>query len=93
MGELSRLTPADIRLVDLRAEFPPAAADGKETPRRLIIDGVVLGERTHLEPALAGYMVRLKGSPLLTQPRILTKAFDILDGREILKFSAELDVI
>jgi Tfp pilus assembly PilM family ATPase len=94
VGELSRLTPPAIRLVDLRAEFPAAAAKGEETPRRrLIIDGVVAGERSLLEPTLAGYMVRLKSSPLLAQPRIVTKAFDVMDGSEVLKFSAELEVI
>lgn len=93
VGELSRLTPPEIRLVDLRAEFPLAAAQGEEAPRRrLIIDGVVAGERAQLEPSLAGFMVRLKSSPLLTRPRIVSKAFEMRGGREVLTFSAELDL-
>jgi hypothetical protein len=35
----------------------------------------------------------MKASPLLGAPRIIDKSFEMLDGREVLRFAAELEII
>lgn len=93
VAELSRQTPADIRMTRLGIRLPRDAATGDESPgRTLAIGGIVRGDRLTLEPSLAAYMVQLKASPLLAEPKIIDKSFEMLDGREILRFSAELEI-
>ena len=86
IGELTRLTPQNIRLVSVNAGFgtkseekpvPPGkqpAAEDKEknrnTGRTLVVDGIVRGERQTLEAALAGYLMKLGASPLFTNPSV-----------------------
>jgi type IV pilus assembly protein PilM len=94
MAELSRMTPADIRMMQVTIQLPRATDTAKEQPRRVLaIGGIIQGERRNLEPALATYMVQLKECPFFAMPRIVDKSFEMLGNREVLRFTAELEII
>ena len=94
IAELSRMTPENVAMSRVAIRLPRQGdADEKPTRRVLSIGGIVQGERLDLEPALAAYMVRMKTSPLFAEPRIIDKSFEMLDGREVLRFTAELEII
>jgi hypothetical protein len=94
IAELSRLTPEEIAMSRMAIRLPRQVEGDEATPRRILsIGGIIQGERLNLEPALADYMVRMKTSPLFSDPRIIDKSFEMLDGREVLRFTAELEVI
>ena len=56
-------------------------------------EGVILGDRLTFESTLAGYIVKLKGSPLFQTPSVENKSFKYLDKREVLIFTAKLDLV
>lgn len=94
IAELSRLTPEEIAMVRMAIRMPRQVKGEEATARRiLLIGGIIQGERLDLEPSLAAYMVRMKTSPLFSDPRIIDKSFEMRDGREVLRFTAELEVI
>ncbi len=94
MAELSRMTPADIRMMQVTIQLPRSTDTAKEQPRQVLaIGGIIQGERRNLEPALATYMVQLKECPFFTMPRIVDKSFEMLGNREVLRFTAELEII
>ena len=57
------------------------------------MEGVVIGNRLTFESILAGYIVKLKDSPLFETPSIENKSFKYLDKKEVLVFSAKLDLV
>jgi type IV pilus assembly protein PilM len=94
IAELSRMTPDGVAMTRMTIQLPRTPDGDEKTARRILsIGGVVQGERLHLEPALAAYMVRMKTSPLFADPRIVDKSFEMLGGREVLRFTAELEII
>ncbi len=94
IAELSRMTPADILMTKVAIRLPRRENTAEEKPRRVLaIGGIIRGERLNLEPTLAAYMVQMKASPLLAEPRIVDKSFEMLGGREVLRFTAELEII
>lgn len=94
VAELSRMTPADIRMMQVTIQLPRSTDTAKEQPRRVLaIGGIIQGERRNLEPALATYMVQLKECPFFAMPRIVDKSFEMLGNREVLRFTAELEII
>ncbi len=94
IAEVSRLTPEEVVMSRMTIRLPrQGEGDDQASRRMLLIGGVIQGERLELEPALAAYMVRMKTSPLFSDPRIIDKSFEMLDGQEVLRFTAELEVI
>ena len=68
-------------------------ADGKQPKQQLEVKGVVLGNRLTFDSTLAGYIVKLKGSPMFQTPSVENKAFKYLDNKEVLIFTAKLDLV
>ena len=94
IAELSRLTPEEVVMSRMTIRLPHQGEGEAQAPRWiLLIGGVVQGDRLDLEPALASYMVRMKSSPLFSAPRVIDKSFEMMDGHEVLRFTAELEVI
>ncbi len=94
IAELSRTTPADIRMTRIAIRLPRPVANAEDPPRRVLsMAAIIHGPRLDLEPALAAYMVQMKASPLFTAPRIVDKSFEMQDDREVLRFTAELEII
>jgi len=94
ISEITNLTPANIRLMSISADFGELpSADKKEAPKKtLILDGIIQGERLNLESMLAGYLMELKNSPLFDQPSIDRKSFEFFENREVLHFTAQLNL-
>ncbi len=74
ISELAALTPANIRLVDMKINLRPAtSATTAAAPAKIedvTVEGLVFGERQSLESSLAGYALLLEASPLLQQVTI-----------------------
>ena len=67
--------------------------DGEQPRQQLEMEGAVIGNRLTFESILAGYIVKLKDSPLFETPSIENKSFKYLDKKEVLVFSAKLDLV
>jgi hypothetical protein len=94
LSELTDLTPANVRLVSLDAQLSgdPSNSESKKS-KDLILSGIVRGDRLTLESTLAGYLLKLKNSPLFDNPSISKKSLEQYEGVEVLKFTARLKLV
>lgn len=84
MGELSRLTPADIKIVRF-------AGSSEATDARLRIDGTAsVGDGS--EDPVVGYMERLRNSSLFSDVQIASSRLESRDGVARREFSVTLRV-
>ena len=98
LGEVANVTPPNIRLVSINAKL---GAAGKPAPKAkpeslkkvLVLEGVIMGDRMSLESDLAGYLMTLKNSPLFKQPTITRKAVEMLDNRQVMRFTAQMELV
>lgn len=96
INEIAGLTPSTIRLSSIVAELGsiPEKKDKSKTDKRiLIIDGIITGDRLAFESTLAGYFIKLKESPLFARPNIKKQSFDIINGKEVMRFTAEVEFV
>jgi type IV pilus assembly protein PilM len=106
ISEVVDLTPPNVRLLNIATRLGPLPAIEKQkgekekkqkkdeaSPRILILEGIVQGDRLMLESALAGYLLELKNSPLFDQPNISSKSFEFSGNNEVLRFKAQLNLI
>jgi Tfp pilus assembly PilM family ATPase len=105
IGELAALTPANVGLLSLKADFkakpdtrPPATAKagGKAAKSdfsgKVVLEGVVTGEADRLEESLAGYVLKLSGSPLFGGAVVTSNRVEQTADGEVLKFSLRLQI-
>lgn len=93
LTELAELTPENIRLTEVKAEF---GSDEKKQPNGknlLIIEGISSGDASARESNLAVYMLKLNGSPLFNGSNVLTKTVQIVNEQEVLRFKARLEIL
>jgi Tfp pilus assembly PilM family ATPase len=92
LTEISNITPSNVRLNSIYVLLDSDSAKGGKTSasKNLILEGIILGERTTLEATLAGYLIQLSGSPLFTQPVINQKEPGLFMDKEVLRFTAQL---
>ena len=99
VGEITNLTPANIRLMSIVTDLGSLTSGKDETPnpknlqnsnRIIVLDGIIQGERLNLESNLAGSLMALDNSPLFDQPSINRKSFEIYEKSEVLHFTAQL---
>ena len=98
LGEVANVTPPNIRLLGISAKLgaagKPAPGAKPEPPKKvLVLDGVITGDRMSLESDLAGYLMTLKSSPLFKQPTITRKAIEMLDNRQVMRFTAQMELV
>ncbi|MBW1864855.1 MAG: pilus assembly protein PilM [Deltaproteobacteria bacterium] len=93
INEISAITPPEIRLISISATMHKKPSNGKQSKQQLEVEGVVIGDRITFESTLAGYIVKLKGSPLFQTPSVENKSFKFLDQKEVLLFTAKLDLV
>lgn len=107
LGEISRLTPDDIRLISLelmpRDELPgrpkiPQAASVKNKPLRytLVMEGFVQGDVRTLEATLSSYLLKLELSPLFAMPKVprsITEAMGEEKENKVLSFTLNIDIL
>lgn len=99
ISEISELTPSNISLFSVTAEFGRPFAfnqekkEIKDQNRMLNIEGVIFGDRMKLETSLADYIVKLKSSPIFDKPVIKKRSFELFEDKEVLKFTVQLDLM
>ena len=98
ISEITDLTPASVRLISISTKLAnsPGKKKGKKKTsksRILVLDGIVEGDRLILESTLAGYLMDLKNSPMLDQPKISKKSFERYNDKDVLKFTARLKLL
>ncbi len=98
ISEITDLTPASVRLISISTKLAnsPGKKKGKKTAsknRTLVLDGIVEGDRLILESTLAGYLMDLKNSPMLDQPKISKKSFERYKDKDVLRFTARLKLL
>jgi hypothetical protein len=98
ISELSSMTPPNIRLIDLKmrtgkmaAIEPKREASGiKEGAKNVTVEGVVFGDRKALESSLAGYIMKLKSSPMFSHISIQKNSIEPLRKDEVLHFVIDM---
>ena len=105
ISELSSMTPSNIRLMNVTADFGsikevvnPKDKESKPEKKieyrgKLLLEGMVTGNRRSIETSLAQYLLRLQVSPLFGRPTIKEQTFRLFEGNEIMLFSAEVIII
>lgn len=98
ISELTQITPPDIRLSNISAEmgwpkgYLPSEKTNLGQQKILVIEGVIFGNRLTFESVLAGYLVKLKSSPMFRQPVIKEKSYVFFENQEVLRFLAQLEL-
>lgn len=98
ISEITQITPSEIRLSSITADLsrPKGSSSLKESQgqkKLLKIEGVILGDRLNFEASLAGYLVRLKSSPMFSRATIKETDYVLFEGQEVLRFTAQLELI
>ncbi len=106
IGELSSMTPPNIRLIDLKvragavqtgkttAKEPKREAAGpKEEAKNVTVEGVVFGDRKALESLLAGYIMKLKSSPIFSHISVQRNNIEPFRKDEVLHFVIEIKLV
>jgi Tfp pilus assembly PilM family ATPase len=99
ISEISELTPSNISLFSIIAEFGQPFAynqeekESKDKNKLLNIEGVIFGDRMKLETSLADYIVKLKSSPIFSRPVIKKRSFKFFEDKEVLQFTVQLDLM
>jgi len=97
ISELTQITPPDIRLSNIAAEmgwpkgYLPSEKTSLGQQKKIVIEGVVFGNRLTFESTLAGYLIKLKSSPMFSQPVIKEKSYVFFENQEVLRFIAQLE--
>ncbi len=91
LGEISTLTPANVKLLNIKASLNPMSSEKEKEPKRsLNIEGIVMGNKEALEAGLADYVSSLKSSPMISQATIEKKNLEKYRSESILHFNLDL---
>ncbi|OQW97962.1 MAG: hypothetical protein BWK74_05620 [Desulfobacteraceae bacterium A6] len=104
ISELSSLTPANIRLINLKANLGSVAPDeeplkkdnkeaGKNEVRNLVLEGLVFGDHNTLESSLAGFIMKLQESPMFRQISIQKNSIEPFRKDDVLNFIIEITLM
>jgi Tfp pilus assembly PilM family ATPase len=91
LREVSNITPSNIRLLNITMQLGgrPGISD-EDIEKKLMLEGIILGNRTAFEASLAEYLIKLKESPLFDEPAIDKKSLEFYQNSEVLRFTAQL---
>jgi hypothetical protein len=104
LGELAGLTPENVRLLSIAADFgpmsteppPKPAAEGQSKPivKNVVVDGIVQGDRHMLDSTLARYLLKLGCSPLFVNTTLHNSAIESYQGLgEVLHFTLKVGIL
>jgi len=94
ISEIIKITPPEIRLANMIIHLGGIGENPDEKREKtLLVDGILFGNRLNFESALAGYMVKLEGSPMFGRPEILNQSFEVVEEKEVLVFTAQVKLI
>ncbi|MBN2515920.1 MAG: pilus assembly protein PilM [Deltaproteobacteria bacterium] len=88
IGELSALTPSNIRLLHVTVRMDSAALsdESKRGGGRLILEGIVSGDLNSLEDYLVGYILKLQSSPMFSQTKLNKSTIESSGSGDVLRF-------
>ena len=103
ISELSLLTPANIRLINLKTHLgavpsgkEPASDSKKEAvkeeSKNVVVEGLVFGDRQNLESTLAGYIMKLEASPMFRQISVQKNSIEPFKKSEVLRFVIDMKI-
>ena len=93
IGELSRVTPENIRLLNIESNFGPLSVTGdKDGEKTLVLEGIVFGHYHTLEASLAAYLMKLENSPVMGKPRFHKSSLESLEGKDVLHFTVQMNL-
>lgn len=93
IGELSDITPSDIRLLNLTAELGPCTKDNKKSPPKFfLLEGIMSGESAKFNNSLAAYLMKLEISPLFSKLTINKTVLEDLENKKVLHFWARFNL-
>lgn len=92
MGELSSLTPENIRFIRVRIFAPVSGTPEQKKDEGVTIEGVVLGERNMLDVLLAEYVMKLENSPILQGVIVEKSSVVNYRKKEIIKFTIKAKI-
>jgi hypothetical protein len=94
-GVISDMTPPNIRLLGMSVDLGNMSSENNTENKKkmLILEGIVFGDRSTFEATLAGYLVKLKSSPIISQFNINTRSFEFVEEKEVLRFTAQLELV
>jgi hypothetical protein len=93
VGELSRVTPPNIRLLNMTAELGAVATEGgRGKPKTIVMEGVIAGEPERFEAELAAYLMSLSGVPLFSEPTVSEKTVESFGGEKVFRFTARMNM-
>ena len=93
IGELSRMTPENIRLLNIESNFGPLSVTGdKDGEKTLVLEGIVFGHYHTLEASLAAYLMKLESSPVMGKPRFHKSSLESLEGKDVLHFTVQMNL-
>jgi Tfp pilus assembly PilM family ATPase len=92
--DLTMITPSNIRLLSITGNFGSIIENkAKDTPKILEVDGIILGNRDLFDSSLAGYLIKLKDSPLFNQLSIIKNEVEVYEEREALHFILNIQLV
>ena len=95
IGEISALTPENIRLINLKITVPAKEKNdktAKEEPGGVILEGLVTGDRNMLDSYLAQYIIKLGNSQMIRQVSIQKNNIINFRKSEALQFTLSAKV-
>lgn len=94
IGEVSALTPSYIKLIRIKMTEAPAVAPdqkkdalGPKGDEAIVIEGVVLGDRSSLDSLLGQYVVTLENSPMMQGVVLKKSSAASYRKKEIIQFT------
>lgn len=92
ISELTEMTPPNINLINITAKLG-RAQENKDKKKTIIIEGIIFDESFNRDSSLAVFLVKLNGSPIFENPRIVKKSIETFGNKEVLKFTARLELV
>ena len=96
MNELAQITPSNIRLLRVTATFGEDKSQNRTTlngEQGVVIEGIIFGDRQSFEPALTGYLLSLKNSPIFQKPNVKNKRVEYYNTQNVLRFVAGVELL
>ena len=92
--DLIMITPSNIRLLSMKANLGGVIENkAKDIPKTLEVDGIIVGNRESLESSLAGYIIKLRDSPLFNQLSIIKNDVEAYEERKALHFILNIQLV
>lgn len=102
IGEITALTPANVRFLDLKVHLGPVPEGlSQDAPKEktkkepvvktVTIDGIVVGDPTAFDAELSEFLAKIKNSPVLGTPSVSKSAVEPFVGEgDVLHFLIEI---